>query len=306
MARFPVSGGNKPSSTYAEANTIFLALHHAYRILHPNNEYVTHTDSLSSVHGWDRSGRTMSTRAFLADKFAPVWQAVRTLIQDHTETHSHTTIKILWQCTEHGRLWSDPMRWMARVLTHRTVDTAANVATASGRNNEGRYIKIFDVPPCTPPLVLEMAGSVYTAPTEFMRRSLSTHSASRLLRILNNTNTRLVSARGVRFVADGMVHLDATVLLQSKTPSHILDSGLRDALGRHAGTLQNLVSIESSKPIRDRLYLALTGTTAHTPLHCILCDMDTIETITNTLEFALRWYIIVNYASSLWLKPLPP
>ena len=74
-----------------------------------------------------------------------------------------------------------------------------------------------------------------------------------------------------------MVHLDATVLLQSKTPSHILDSGLRDALGRHAGTLQNLVSIESSKPIRDRLYLALTGTTAHTPLHCILCDMDTID-----------------------------
>ena len=138
----------------------------------------------------------MSTCAFLADKFAPVWQAVRTLIQDHTETHSHTTIKILWQCTEHGRLWSDPMRWMARVLTHRTVDTAANVATASGRNNEGRYIKIFDVPPCTPPLVLEMAGSVYTAPTEFMRRSLSTHSASRLLRILDNTNTRLISARG--------------------------------------------------------------------------------------------------------------
>ena len=43
-------------------------------------------------------------------------------------------------------------------------------------------------------------------------------------------------------MADGMVHLDATVLLQSKPPSHILDSGLRDALGRHAGTLQNLVS----------------------------------------------------------------
>ena len=90
------------------------------------------------------------------------------------------------------------MRWMARVLTHRTVDTAENVATAPGRNNKGRYIKIFDVPPCTPPLVLEMVGSVYTAPTEFMRRSLSTHSASRLLRILDNTNTRLVSARGLQ------------------------------------------------------------------------------------------------------------
>ena len=86
-------------------------------------------------------------------------------------------------------------------------------------------------PPCTPPFVLEMACSVYTAPTEFMRRSLSTHSASRLLRILDNTATRLVSARGIRLVADGMVHLDATTLLQSQTPSHILDSGLRDALG---------------------------------------------------------------------------
>ena len=122
-----------------------------------------------------------------------------------------------------------------------------------------------------------MAGSVYTAPTEFMCCSLSTHRASRLLRILDNTNTRLISARGIRFVADGMVHLDATALLQSKTPSHMIDSGLRDALGRHAGTLQNLVGIESSNTIRDRLYLALTGTTAHTPLHCILCDMNVVD-----------------------------
>ena len=90
-----------------------------------------------------------------------------------------------------------------------------------------------------------MAGSVYTAPTEPMRRSLSTHSASRLLRILDNTATRLVSARGIRFVEDGMVHLGATTFFQSKTPSHILDSGLCDALGRHAGTLQNLISTES-------------------------------------------------------------
>ena len=104
MARFPISGGNKPSSTYAEANTLILALHHAYGILHPSNEYVTHTDSLSSVYGWDRSGRTMPTRAFLADKFAPVWLAVRTLIQGHAHTHSHMIIKTLWQCTEHGRL----------------------------------------------------------------------------------------------------------------------------------------------------------------------------------------------------------
>ena len=110
MARFPIYGGNKPSSTCAEASTIFLAFHHAYRILYPSNEYVTHTDSLSSVHGWDCSGRTMSTCAFLADNFAPVWLAVRTLIRDHAHTHNHTLTKILWQCTEHGRLWSDPMR----------------------------------------------------------------------------------------------------------------------------------------------------------------------------------------------------
>ena len=190
----------------------------------------------------------MSTRAFLADKFAPVWLAVRTLIRDHACTHNHVLIRIIWQCAKHRHLWSDPMRWMARVLMHRIVDTTANIATASGRNTEGRYIKTFDVPPCVPPLVLEMAGSVYKAPTEFMRRSLSTHGALRLLRILDNTTTRLVSARGILLVADGMVHLGATTLLQSQTPS-LLDSGLRDALGRRAGTLQNLVSIESSKPI---------------------------------------------------------
>ena len=56
----------------------------------------------------------MSTRAFIADKFAPVWLAVRTLIQGHTQTHNHTLVKILWQCTEHGRLWSDPMEADAR------------------------------------------------------------------------------------------------------------------------------------------------------------------------------------------------
>ena len=104
----------------------------------------------------------------------------------------------------------------------------------------------------------------YTAPTEFMRRSLSTHSASRLLRMLDNTTTRLVSARGIRFVADGMAHLDATTLLQSKTPSQILDSGLRDALGRHAGTLQNLASIESSKSIRVAGYASHSQGPHHT------------------------------------------
>ena len=74
-----------------------------------------------------------------------------------------------------------------------------------------------------------------------------------------------------------MVHLDATALLQSQPLSHILDSGLRDALGRHAGALHNLASIESSKPVRGRLYIALTGTTAHTPLHCVLCGMNVVD-----------------------------
>ena len=49
LARFPISGGNKPSSTCAEACTIFLALFHARRTLHPDNSYSTLTDSLSSV-----------------------------------------------------------------------------------------------------------------------------------------------------------------------------------------------------------------------------------------------------------------
>jgi len=45
LARFPVSGGNKPTSTYAEACTTFLALFHARRVLHPDHTYSTPTDS---------------------------------------------------------------------------------------------------------------------------------------------------------------------------------------------------------------------------------------------------------------------
>ena len=36
--------------------------------------------------------------------------------------HSSTTT-VDWQCTEHGRLWSDPLRWTPDVLLHRVVDT---------------------------------------------------------------------------------------------------------------------------------------------------------------------------------------
>ena len=46
MARYPISGGNKPSSTYAEACTIFLALFHARRVLHPA---MTGCDSLVTL-----------------------------------------------------------------------------------------------------------------------------------------------------------------------------------------------------------------------------------------------------------------
>ena len=52
LARFPVSGGDKPSSTYAEACTIFLAMFHTSRVLHFGHTYSTLTDSLSFVSAW--------------------------------------------------------------------------------------------------------------------------------------------------------------------------------------------------------------------------------------------------------------
>ena len=80
LARFPVSGGNKPSSTYAEACTIFLTMFHTNRVLHPGHAYSTLTDSLSSVHGWDKSALPTTARASLSDKFSPIWLAVRTIV----------------------------------------------------------------------------------------------------------------------------------------------------------------------------------------------------------------------------------
>ena len=148
--------------------------------------------------------------------------------------HSSTTT-VDWQCTEHGRLWSDPLRWTPDVLLHhRVVDTAANVATSSGRHIEGQFVSLFVVPPCSPPWVAEMAGSTYVAPAAAIRTAIDTHSASRLLRSLDGRVARLTSARGIKFTADGLVHLDATELLQAQTPSHAMDAGLRDALGRSA------------------------------------------------------------------------
>ena len=121
MARYPVSGGNKPSSTYAEACTIFLALFHARRVLHPDHTYSTCTDSLSSVHGWHKPGRPLTARAPLSDKFSPLWLAVRTIVGNGVDHHSSGTTTVDWQCTKHGRLWSDPLRWTPGVLLHRVV-----------------------------------------------------------------------------------------------------------------------------------------------------------------------------------------
>ena len=417
LARFPVSGGNKPSSTYAEACTIFLAMFHASRVLHPGHTYSTLTDSLSSVHGWDKSALPTTARASLSDKFSPIWLAVRTIVGrgdgldhpspptdsrgrarcrplpggaktratasdppeeptlapprdaqgdtdvtattdapaalervvlhgppgagmetpgdtpprvpttgggdhgtsdtaddttgdgDHggggtadntttgtgggaevngagapSEDENHgppaavrsSTTTVDWQCTEHGRLWSDPLRWTPDVLLHRVVDTAANVATSSGRHVEGQFVSLFVVPPCSPPWVAEMAGSTYIAPAAAIRTAVDTHSASRLLRSLDDGVARLTSARGIKFTADGLVHLEATELLQAQTPSHAMDAGLRDALGRSACTLQNLVSVESPA-VGDRIHMALTGSTTRSPLRCILCDEGAID-----------------------------
>ena len=128
LARFPVPGGNKPSSTYAEACTVFLALFHARRVLHPAHTYSTLTDSLSSVHGWRKSALPTTARASLSDKFSPIWLAVRTMVGRGDGFDHPNTTTVDWQCTEHGRPWSDPLRWTPDVLLHRVVDTAANVA----------------------------------------------------------------------------------------------------------------------------------------------------------------------------------
>ena len=127
MARYPISGGNKPSSTYAEACTIFLALFHARRVLHPGHTYSTYTDSLSSVHGWHKSGRPMTARASLSDKFSPLWLAVRTIVGNEVDHLIPGVTTVDWQCTEHGRRWSDPLRWTLGVLLRRVVDTAASL-----------------------------------------------------------------------------------------------------------------------------------------------------------------------------------
>ena len=103
-----------------------------------------------------------------------------------------------WQCTEHGRLWSGPLRWTPGVLLHRVVDTAANAATSSCRHLEGQFVSLFSIPPCPPTLLVEMAGSTYVAPAEAIRKAVGTHSPSRLLRLLDQGVARLKSARGIK------------------------------------------------------------------------------------------------------------
>ena len=228
------------------------------------------------MHGWHKSGRPLTARASLSDKFSPLWLAVRTIVGNEAEHHSSGTTTVDWQCTEHGRRWSDPLRWTPGVLLHRVADTAANVATSSGRQSEGRFVSLFNIPPCSPPLLVELAGSTFLAPAKVIRTALDTHGPSRLLRLLDQSITPLKSARGVKFTADGLAHLEATELLHTKTPSHIVDAGLRDALGRYACTLQNLVSVESPT-VSDRIHLILTGSTARSPLQCILCQARVVD-----------------------------
>ena len=114
------------------------------------------------------------------------------------------------------------------------MDTAAHVATSSDRHLKGHFVSLFVVPPCSPLLLAEMAGSTYIAPPEAIRTAVDTRSSSRLLRLLDQGVARLKSVCGIKLTADGLFHLEATELLQTQIPSHVMDAGLRGALGRSA------------------------------------------------------------------------
>ena len=232
---------------------------------------------------------------------SPIWLAVRTIVGRGDDLNHPSTTTADWQCTEHGRLWSDPLRWTPDVLLHHAVGTAANVATSSGRHLEGQFVSLFVVPPCPLPLLAEMAGSTYIAPAEAIRTAVDTRSPSRLLRLLDQGVARLKSARGIKLTADGLVHLEATELLQTKTPSHVMDAGLRDALGRSACTLQNLVSVESPA-VGDRIHLALTGSITRSPLRCILCDGGAADDDSHMKERDQPQQGTDPSVSSKWLK----
>ena len=90
-----------------------------------------------------------------------------------------------------ARPWSDPLRWTSDVLLHRVADTAANLAKASGRHSEGEFISLFNIPHCSPPWAVEMAGSKYSAPAKIIRSAVDTNSPSRL-RTLEQSDTRLI------------------------------------------------------------------------------------------------------------------
>ena len=203
-------GGVNPALRTRRPALSFWHLFHARRVLHPDHTYSTCTGSLSSVHGWHKPGRPLTARASLSDKFSPLWLAVRTIVGNGVDQLIPGATTVDWQCTEHGLRWSDPLRWTPGVLLHRVVDTAANIATSSGRHSEGRFVSLFSVPPCSPPLLVELAGSTYVAPAKVIRTALDTHGPSSLLRLLDQSTTPLKSARGVKFTADGFAHLEAT------------------------------------------------------------------------------------------------
>ena len=92
----------------------------------------------------------MTARASLFDKFSPISLAVRTIVGRGDDPSNPGATTVDWQCTEHGRLWSDSLRWTPGVLLHRVVDTAANVATSSGRHSEGQFVSLFSAPRVPP------------------------------------------------------------------------------------------------------------------------------------------------------------
>ena len=103
-----------PASPYREAINLVprmrkpapsLALFHARRVLHPDHAYSTLTDSLSSVHGWNKSTHPTTARASLSDKFSRIWLAVRTIVGRGDDMNHPSTTTVDWQCTDHGRLW---------------------------------------------------------------------------------------------------------------------------------------------------------------------------------------------------------
>ena len=165
MARFPVQCGDVPNSTLAESRTILLALIHITRRLPsaPRHTIRTHPDSKSSTQGSQRLHNSTTVRGYLHNKFPAQWDLAQHLIHELLTPRDCSRLSIFWIPTEHGRPLTDPERLTKTVLAHRTVDVAAGVATAtaSGRDTEPSYIRVFSPPTVLDhPTAVSRAGSV--------------------------------------------------------------------------------------------------------------------------------------------------